>query len=146
VDKTFYLWGAARRTEFYEGKTVVLTEGALDALWLRQNGYPHAFAILGSFMSYGQVSKLERMNPARIILCFDNDKAGYDCTVTSGKMLMKSGFSHVYYLKYPNKQATDPPKCSKAQLDRMFKRRNSVRPLANEFPTSRRMQHLLRSA
>jgi DNA primase len=118
-----------KKPEFYQGKQVILTEGALDALWLRQQGYENAFAILGSFMSWGQVRKLEMMDPGGIILAFDNDKAGLECTLATGKMLLKSGYDSIYYLRYP-KGVSDPQEATAAQLERMFARRRSVRPLA----------------
>lgn len=61
-----------------EGDEVVLVEGAVDAMWLHQYGFPGA-ALLGSRMSEVQRDKvLRRMR--RVTLAFDPDDAGFKCT------------------------------------------------------------------
>ena len=54
---------------------VCVTEGALDAMWLTQNGYP-AVAILGMDMSKVQRGLLTSLPTQEIVLCLDNDDAG----------------------------------------------------------------------
>ena len=53
---------------------VYLTEGALDAMWLWQNGFNNAFAFLGS-PSIEQIKHCVDLG-SNFILCFDADKAG----------------------------------------------------------------------
>ena len=50
-------------------------EGALDAMWLDQHGYPSA-AILGAMVSRSQADLISSLNPSELVLCLDNDEAG----------------------------------------------------------------------
>ena len=54
---------------------IYVTEGALDALWLRQHGYP-AVAVLGAHVSREQIRLLNTLYHEEVILCLDNDEAG----------------------------------------------------------------------
>ena len=54
---------------------IYVTEGAVDALWLRQHGYP-AVAVLGAHVSREQIRLLNTLYPEEVILCLDNDEAG----------------------------------------------------------------------
>lgn len=56
--------------------TVVLTEGALDAIAVWEAGYPRAMGIYGAILSDAQINLLQRIEPHRIILALDNDDAG----------------------------------------------------------------------
>lgn len=142
VDKAHYLWGMDRPLEDYAEAPLYLCEGSLDALWLRQHGFSNAFAVLGSYMSWDQVKRVESMAPSEVVLVFDNDKAGFDCTVSTAKMLLKSGFSKVYYAPYA-KGVGDPQSATAEQLHRMIKRKKSVRPLLWGQQPSKRMAALL---
>lgn len=75
--KSRYVFGLDR----CEGDTVILVEGALDALWLHQHGLPGA-AILGGKLSDAQ-RDLVLKKARRVMLAFDNDdiglKARFDC-------------------------------------------------------------------
>jgi hypothetical protein len=59
--------------------TVVLTEGAIDAMKVWQAGFP-AMAIYGSSLSKTQVRLLNRLGVQKVVLLFDNDKAGWKAT------------------------------------------------------------------
>ena len=50
-------------------------EGALDTMWLNQNGYT-SVALLGASFSYAQQNRLKALHPEEIVLCLDNDDAG----------------------------------------------------------------------
>ena len=52
-----------------------ITEGALDTMWLSQNGY-NSVALLGASFSAMQESRLKALHPQEIVLCLDNDDAG----------------------------------------------------------------------
>jgi DNA primase len=56
-------------------QTVCITEGALDTMWLSQNGYT-SMALLGASFSREQQSRLTALKPEEIVLCLDNDEAG----------------------------------------------------------------------
>jgi DNA primase len=59
-------------------KTLILVEGPLDCLWLRQYGYKNSLAIMGGStlgMEQRRIIK-EDLKPKRVILAYDNDEAG----------------------------------------------------------------------
>lgn len=59
-----------------EAHTVALVEGSVDAIKIWQAGFP-AMAIYGSSISASQIRILRRLGVRKVILFFDNDKAGY---------------------------------------------------------------------
>ena len=81
VPKYMYSFGFKKSTVLFGGhlleKTnkIYVTEGALDALWLRQHGYP-AVAVLGANVSREQIKLINGLYPEEVILCLDNDDAG----------------------------------------------------------------------
>lgn len=62
-----------------DADTVVLVEGSLDAVKVWQAGYP-AMAIYGSSLSASQVRVLRRLGVGKVVLMFDDDKAGIKAT------------------------------------------------------------------
>lgn len=78
MKKSQHLFGAWRVAKVKNAKTVVLTEGSIDAMkvWMAQ--YP-GMAILGSEVSMDQIKVLQALDVRRVILFFDNDKAGLKC-------------------------------------------------------------------
>lgn len=73
--KREHLYGSWLVAEDDSVSSVCLTEGAIDAMWLWQCGYP-AMAIYGSSISEVQIMLLRRLGIRKITLFFDNDKAG----------------------------------------------------------------------
>lgn len=76
-----YSYGFKKSTVLFGGNLldkaskIYVTEGALDALWLRQHGYP-AVAVLGASVSQAQIKLLNSLYPEEVILCLDSDEAG----------------------------------------------------------------------
>lgn len=145
IDKSNYLWGLDKAPRKYQGKTLFVSEGALDALWLRQCGYDNATAILGSFMSEVQGRKIAAMEPSEVVLFFDNDEAGYDATEHAGKMLLQFGIRGVYYLRYRRDSGNDPATCSPREIARMMERRKHYHHfrLASKVGRRTRIRNLL---
>lgn len=75
MKKSHHLFGAWRVARAKNAKTVVLTEGSIDAMKVWQAGYP-GLAILGSEVSVDQIKILQSLDVRRVIMFFDNDKAG----------------------------------------------------------------------
>lgn len=79
--KYMYSFGFKKSTALFgedklvKANKIYVTEGALDALWLRQHGYP-AVAVLGAHISKEQIRLLNKLYPEEVILCLDNDEAG----------------------------------------------------------------------
>ncbi len=71
--KQSHLFGAHKHKS--DRGAVILVEGPLDAIWLHQNGYTEAVALLGSMCSETQQRILARLGQT-IILALDNDSAG----------------------------------------------------------------------
>lgn len=80
----------------YDSDNVVLTEGPIDALTLRQLGY-NSIAIMGLSVSEWQLDFITR-NWDNVILAFDNDQAAWDM-VPKIKELFEDKCS-VYMLDY----------------------------------------------
>jgi len=62
--------------------TIILVEGPLDCLWLRQYGYKNSLSIMGGStvgMEQRRIIK-EDLKPKKVILAFDNDEAGQELT------------------------------------------------------------------
>jgi len=77
--------------------SIILTEGALDSVYIWQAGFPNVGAVLGSAISPRQWDQIRR-NFTEIICFFDNDDAGNslrDSIVESVKDL------GVYFVEYP---------------------------------------------
>ncbi len=58
--------------------SLILVEGPLDVLWLRQHGYGNSLAIMGGGrlgMAQRRILK-EDLKPKKLILAFDNDEGG----------------------------------------------------------------------
>lgn len=75
MKKSHHLFGAWQVSRAKNAKTVVLTEGSIDAMKVWQAGYP-GLAVLGSEVSREQIKVLQSLDVRRVILFFDNDKAG----------------------------------------------------------------------
>lgn len=78
MKKSHHLFGAWQVARARNAKTVVLTEGSIDAMKVWQAGWP-GLAILGSEVSEEQIKVLQALDVRRVILFFDNDKAGLRC-------------------------------------------------------------------
>jgi hypothetical protein len=86
----------------WEGGTVILVEGVLDAVWLQAHGYKGA-AIFGDTLTPGQVSILQKRRIENVILAFDNDKAGRQCTAKAAPALFEAGWmmTNIYEVDWP---------------------------------------------
>jgi len=82
-------------------RQIFLAEGPMDAIWLQAAGLP-GVALLGAFLSAGQMEILSKRLLREIILCFDNDKAGQLATEMATRQLRQEGF-WVYRVELPPK-------------------------------------------
>lgn len=96
----FASWMVSRK----QTDTVVITEGSLDAIKVWQAGYP-AVAQYGSSLSLEQVVLLRRLGIAKVVLFFDNDKAGHKATETAMPLLRDF---LTYQIRYRRSDFTDP--------------------------------------
>lgn len=91
------------------GSTVVVCEGSIDAMKVRQAGFP-GVAQYGSSMSMPQVQLLQRAGVTTVVLFYDNDKAGKKATLDvtgQGKINLRDYFV-VKYVQYPSRTIKDP--------------------------------------
>ncbi len=79
-----YLYG--EHMALLDRETVIVVEGPVDALWLWQNGFRDAVAIMGSALSREQARTLVKWNKS---VCFflDGDMAGIQGTLGAIEML-----------------------------------------------------------
>ena len=84
-DRSNHLFGANRHTG---GNTIIVVEGPLDAIWLHQNGYTTAVALLGAYCSSAQVVLLRQLG-SQVTLALDNDDAGKYATERLQSILSK---------------------------------------------------------
>ena len=75
-DHLFASWMVANDTSV---TSVALTEGAIDAMSLWQVGQP-AMAIYGSHVSLAQIRIMRMLGLTKLVLFFDNDRAGRELT------------------------------------------------------------------
>lgn len=78
MKKSHHLYGAWAVGRVKNARTVVLTEGSIDAMKVWQAGYL-GMGILGSEVSAEQMKVLLALDVRRVILFFDNDAAGRKC-------------------------------------------------------------------
>ena len=83
----------------YDVDVLFLVEGALDAMWLDQHGYPSA-AILGAMVSRSQADLISSLNPSELVLCLDNDEAGQK-GISKATLDMNERFM-ISYVKLPS--------------------------------------------
>ena len=80
--------------------TLFVVEGALDAMWLDQHGYP-SVAVLGASVSQTQIDLIGTYNPSEVVLCLDSDEAGIKgirkATIDMNNRFMLS------YIKFPKR-------------------------------------------
>lgn len=74
VDMQNYLYNYHR----VQGRVILLTEGATDAIAADEGGFPDAMAVYGSHLSTQQRRLICKLDPDLIICAFDQDKAGDD--------------------------------------------------------------------
>jgi DNA primase len=116
VKKTLFPFDYVKSIYREYNSTVALVEGSRDALRLIQHGLP-ALAILGSQnWSEKKANLIKMMNPKKIVMAFDGDRAGehaYD-------IVMKSftGFKNIYKIDF--EQGQDPADLTKEQVSCIF--------------------------
>jgi DNA primase len=89
--KTLFLFDEAKKVAKEVG-FFVITEGYFDALAFRKDGIPTAVAVLGASLSREAILKLSAYSK-NVILCFDNDKAGFRATLKSLEDLLDYEFN-----------------------------------------------------
>lgn len=82
----------------YEGETVVLVEGPLDAMRLHQAGVSGALALLGADLTDAQLATLRRL-ARRVVLALDSDPAGDAATATLTRRLV--GTFDLWRVRWP---------------------------------------------
>jgi DNA primase catalytic core len=74
---------------------IILTEGQIDTLLGEQVVNATFFALGGSALTDDQLKQLSKYKNTPVITCFDDDKAGNECTIKTVKKLLKNGFTDV---------------------------------------------------
>jgi DNA primase len=85
-----------------EHETIILTEGALDAVYIWQTGQENVGAVLGSAISPRQWDQLRKYF-YEIICFFDNDDAGW---ALAEDVILKAEGMFTWYVEYPDRMIT----------------------------------------
>lgn len=118
----------------YTGKIVVLVEGYLDMLKLKQYGLKNVAAIFGWKITKPQIEKLRKVGVKTVISALDMDKPGRDGTD------YLENFFDVVRFKFP-KGTKDPGDMSKEQFDIAYaKTKRLIRSRRNHSVNSRQYQ------
>ena len=80
-------------------KSICITEGPLDTIWLDQNGFS-SVALLGLYMSSAQEKRLKNLKVGEYVVCLDNDIEGRVATRRVGQELSK--YAVVSYIQLPD--------------------------------------------
>lgn len=102
-DRKHLLFGSWR-VPTWNTDTVVITEGAVDAMSVIQAGYP-AVAMFGSSLSPEQVALLRRLGIWKVTLFTDHDKAGYNARQKAREVLRDFV---IYEVRYKRNDPNDP--------------------------------------
>ncbi len=86
-----HLYGLFQARKFItQTRQVFLTEGYLDVIALHQHGFTNSCGILGTALTYSQVTRLAGLCK-EVILLFDGDRAGRNAAFRSAEMLLGAG-------------------------------------------------------
>lgn len=72
-------------------KSVVICEGYIDVIMAHQAGIRNAVGTLGVALTKEHLAQIARFG-AKVILCFDRDKAGREATLKASELLIKNRF------------------------------------------------------
>jgi DNA primase len=92
---------------------IVLVEGSLDVIRLRQHGISLVAGILGSKVSDRQAEIIDRLRPAKVFTMFDKDSSGIVATVEARKKLKRIPIS---VCRYPA-GVSDPAEMSRKEAE-----------------------------
>lgn len=114
------------RTEFLFGeissshRDIIICEGALDLLWLWQNGF-NAMGLLGNELSLRQVQLLTNYRFGEVILALDNDEGGRYGKKKIIPQLSKHWLpTQITEIQFPEDKK-DPNDCSPELLQELYK-------------------------
>lgn len=96
--------------------TIIIVEGILDALWLHQEGFPNAQAILGNEISKDQVKYL-KSKANNFIIMTDNDSGG-EQAIKRIKDYMGRDVK-LFSVEYPSGKK-DAQECTKEEIQHML--------------------------
>jgi hypothetical protein len=117
--KTSLLFGACKLDlKQVKSEGLILVEGSVDVIVLRQLGFKNAVAILGTGISERQRRIIARINPLKIYLLFDKDSAGIRNIEIAVGMLRKYP---LYVVRYPSTKS-DPAELTGSEAQRQIAR------------------------
>jgi len=86
-DKSRNLYGYnLAKNHIYDKGTFVITEGYLDVVMMHQAGIKTAVATMGTALTEQHCNIIKKIK-ARVLLCFDGDKAGVNAAYKASKLL-----------------------------------------------------------
>lgn len=110
--RNFFLFGEHL---IEKGQIGYLVEGHFDAMYLRQQGYTNALAVMGSFLAPPQVEKLVQFL-SRVVILRDGDKAGETAAIQWRQALL----GRIPVALADVKEGVDPDEYSDDALEAML--------------------------
>ncbi len=83
--RIFYAFNLAKES-ISKKKEMIICEGYMDAIALHKAGLNNAVAVLGTALGENHLPLIKRYE-AKVILCFDNDEAGFNAAARSAFLL-----------------------------------------------------------
>lgn len=91
-DKSRNLYGYnLAKPYIYNKGTFTIVEGYLDVVMFHQAGIKTAVATMGTALTEQHVKLIQKVQDARVLLCFDGDKAGQEACFKACKLLSSHG-------------------------------------------------------
>tara|TARA_R100000781_G_scaffold113428_1_gene81903 strand:+ start:2747 stop:3613 length:867 start_codon:yes stop_codon:yes gene_type:complete len=100
---------------------IFICEGALDAIWLHQNGY-NGLGILGATISKNQIELLKKLKPQEVVLCLDNDEAGKKGTEKATFDL--EDWFMISFIQFPKRYKDFQDIRNRIEIDKIIENRN----------------------
>lgn len=114
-DKSRNLYGYnLAKKAIYDKGTFTITEGYLDVIMFHQAGIHTAVATMGTALTQQHVNIIKKAN-ARVLLCYDGDKAGISAAFKASKLLSAHGVFGGVVLFPRGKDPADMVACGNTQ-------------------------------
>ena len=124
-NKSKVLYGFYEAKEYLrEKKYGIIVEGYFDLLSMYQVGFKNTVATLGTSLTEYH-SKLLKKFVNKVILMFDNDKAGKEATIRAAKILLSQDID-VYYLPLKDKDPDDLAKRGIKEVENYIKKAKDI--------------------
>jgi DNA primase len=127
-DKSRNLYGYnIAKKHIYDKGTFTIVEGYLDVVMFHQAGIKTAVATMGTALTEQHIKLIKKVEGARVLVCFDGDKAGVQAAFKAAKLLSSHGVFGGVVLFPEGKDPADMVKDGKIEeLHALMKSKSSL--------------------